>query len=257
VLQWKVDEKQFFLSAITALILGFYSFTLPKISPSKSINQSLSQRFGLDAFVLFKQKKIVIFLLFSILLGAILQTTNIWGVPFLGDFEINYPDSFAVQHSIFLMTLSQISEVLFILLIPFFLKKFGIKKVVLMSMIAWALRFGLFGVGSPEGIGLLFLILSMIIYGMAFDFFFISGSLFIDEVSGSKIRSSAQGLFMMMTGGFGPILGGYGSGYIVDLYTEKGIRDWFSIWFVFAFYALTIAIVFALVFKHKHVLKEK
>ncbi len=251
--QWKVDARQFYLGAGAALVMGLYAFTLPKVPASALEDQTLVQRFGLDALVLFKDKKIIVFFFFAILIGAASQITNIWGVPFLSDFEIDYKDSFAVRHSVVLMTLSQISEVFFILVIPFFLKKYGIKIVVLISMFAWMFRFGLFGIGTPEGIGLGFLILSMIVYGMAFDFFFISGALFIDKVADQKIRFSAQGLLMTMTLGVGPVLGGYGSGYIVDLYTEYGARDWYSIWMIFAVYALVMAVLFGLFFRYKHV----
>jgi MFS transporter, NHS family, xanthosine permease len=253
--QWQVTKEQFYLSAVGSAILGIYSFTLPKIPIAKSKNQTLLQRFGLDAFRLFKKKNIAIFFIFSVLLGAALQITNIWGVPFLSDFELNFKDSFAVKHPVFLMTLSQISETLFILLIPFFLKKFGIKKVMLMSFLAWVLRFGLFGIGNPEGFGLVSLTLSMIIYGLAFDFFNISGSLFIDKEVSPKIRASAQGLFMMMVNGVGAIIGGYGSGFVVDYYTDNTV-NWPTIWFVFAGYALVIAIAFAVLFKYKHKTKE-
>jgi NHS family xanthosine MFS transporter len=201
---------------------------------------------------LFKDKKMAIFFIFSLLLGAALQITNIWGVPFLEDFKTNYEGYFAVEHSLFLMTLSQVSETLFILTIPFFLKKFGIKKVMLMSMVAWVLRFAFFGIGNP-GDGLIFLILSMIIYGMAFDFFNISGSLFVEKEAKPAIRSSAQGLFMLMTNGLGAILGAYGSGYVVDHFTKPdGTKDWQTIWFIFAAYALVITILFAIFFKYEH-----
>ena len=150
-----------------------------------------------------------------------------------------------------IISLSMISEAVFILAIPFFLKKFGIKKVMLMSMFAWVLRFALFGIGDP-GSGFIFLTFSMIIYGMAFDFFNISGSLFVEKEAKSSIRSSAQGLFMLMTNGLGAILGSIGSGYIVDAYTSDGTKDWTSIWFVFAIYAFVVAVLFALVFKYKH-----
>jgi NHS family xanthosine MFS transporter len=150
------------------------------------------------------------------------------------------------------MSVSQMSETLFILTIPFFLKRFGIKKVMLMSMFAWVFRFGLFGVGSPEGIGFVYLVLSMIIYGMAFDFFNISGSLFVEMEAKPDIRSSAQGLFMIMTNGLGAFLGGMGSGYIVDLFTENGVRHWPQIWFTFAAYSLVIGILFMFLFKYKH-----
>ena len=150
------------------------------------------------------------------------------------------------------MSVSQISETLFILTIPFFLKRFGIKKVMLMSMFAWVFRFGLFGIGSPDGIGFVYLILSMIIYGMAFDFFNISGSLFVEIESDPKIRASAQGLFMIMTNGLGAFLGGMGSGYVVDYFTKNGLRDWPDIWFTFAVYALIIGVLFMIFFKYKH-----
>lgn len=257
ILQWKVGKEQFYLAALSAIVLGIYSFTLPKIPVSKTKDQTLLQRLGLDAFVLFKEKKIAIFLVFSVLLGAALQITNIWGVPFLSDFETTYPDAFAVKHSVFLMSLSQISEVVFILFIPFCLKKFGIKKVMLMSLFAWVFRFGFFGIGTPEGIGLMFLILSMIIYGLAFDFFNISGSLFIDKEVSPKIRSSAQGLFMMMVNGIGAFLGGYASGYVVDYFTQYETKNWSSIWFTFSVYALIIGVAFALLFKYKHNTEEK
>ena len=254
-LDLKLSAGQFYFSVIAAIVLGIYVFTLPSVPPSKTEGQSLAQRFGLDAFVLFKQRNIAIFLLFSILLGAVLQITNIWGVPFLEDFAIDYKDSFAVKHSVFLVTLSQVSEVFFILAIPFFLRKYGIKTVILISMFAWVFRFSLFGIGTPEGIGFVFLILSMVVYGMAFDFFFISGSLYVDKEADPKIRSSAQGLFMMMANGFGSIIGGYGSGFVVDFFTENGTKDWFNIWFGFAIYTLIIGIIFAFIFKYKHIRK--
>ncbi len=253
LLGWKVGKEQFLVSAVASLILGIYAFTLPAIPPTDSSEKkSLAQRFGLDAFSLFKDQKMAVFFIFSLLLGAALQITNIWGVPFLDSFKDNYEGYFAVEHPVVLMTLSQISETVFILTIPFFLKKFGIKKVMIFSMVAWVLRFALFGIGNPaEGFG--FLILSMIVYGMAFDFFNISGSLFVEKESKPEIRSSAQGLFMLMTNGLGAILGAYGSGYIVDYFTnENGTKDWQTIWFIFAAYALVVTIAFALLFKYKH-----
>ncbi|MFC5046978.1 nucleoside permease [Aquimarina hainanensis] len=257
VLGLKVSHEQFYLAAAASVLLGGYSFSLPLIPIVKNTSRTLFQRFGLDAFVLFKNKNLAIFLVFSVLLGAALQITNIWGVPFLNDFSISYKDSFVVKHAVFLMSLSQVSEVLFILAIPFFLKRFGIKIVVLISMFAWVFRFGFFGVGSPEGMGLLFLITSMIIYGMAFDFYVISGSLYVDKMSDAKVRSSAQGLFMMMVNGFGAVLGAYISGFVVDYYTaNNGIKDWASIWFICAVYALIIGVLFALVFRYKHTGEE-
>ncbi len=193
-----------------------------------------------------------VFFMFSMLLGIVLQISNAWASEFLRSFTDGFPDSFAVKHSNILISLSQISETVFILTIPFFLKRFGIKAVMLMSMLAWFLRFALFGIGSPEGLGLTYLVVSMIVYGMAFDFFNISGSLFVEIETDSKFRSSAQGLFMLLTNGLGALVGGYSSGLIVDHFTNNGTRDWQTIWLVFAAYALVLAIIFALVFKYKH-----
>jgi len=180
--------------------------------------------------------------------------TNMYGDVYLSEFAnvAEYKDSFVVKYSTIIMSISQISETLFILAIPFFLKRFGIKQVMLISMIAWVLRFGLFAYGNPVD-GLWMIIVSCIVYGMAFDFFNISGSLFVETTTDSKIRSSAQGLFMMMSNGFGAFFGGLISGIIIDKYfTHDGARDWHNIWLSFAGYALVIAILFAVLFKHKH-----
>lgn len=250
--EWGLTPNQFYVSAAASIVLGIYAFTLPSVPPSKSsAKKTLYQQFGLDAFVLFKKKKMAIFFVFSMLLGCVLQISNMWGDGFLRDFSPEFDGYFAVDYSLMFISLSMVSEALFILAIPFFLKKFGIKNVMLMSMVAWVLRFALFGIGDPGG-GFLFLTLSMIIYGMAFDFFNISGSLFVEKESDSSIRSSAQGLFMLMTNGLGAIIGSFGSGYIVDLYTNDGSKDWTSIWFIFAGYAFVVTIAFALVFKYKH-----
>ncbi len=251
-LGWTQSANQFYFAAAFSLILGVYSFTLPKVPTSKSESKGFIERLGLDAFVLFKDYKMAVFFIFSMLLGVVLQISNAWASEFMRSFTDTFPDSFAVQHSNILISLSQISETVFILTIPFFLKRFGIKAVMLMSMFAWFLRFLLFGIGNPEGIGLGYLILSMIVYGMAFDFFNISGSLFVENETDPKFRSSAQGLFILLTNGIGALIGGYTSGLIVDHFTVNGNRDWSMIWFVFSGYALILAIVFALVFKYKH-----
>lgn len=193
----------------------------------------------------------IIFFLFAMLLGAALQITNAFASPFLDDFKDTFPDSFAIKHPNLLISISQISEALFILTIPFFLKRFGIKNVMLMSIFAWVFRFGLFAFGDP-GPGLYLLVLSMIIYGMAFDFFNVSGALFVEKEANIKIRASAQGLFMLMTNGIGAYLGGTISGWVVDYFTVDGIKNWQSIWLSFAGYALLLGIVFPMVFRYKH-----
>lgn len=251
---WTISALQLYISAGSALALGLYSFTLPACPPAKSSKgSSLLSALGLDAFVLFKRRKMAIFFIFAMLLGAALQVTNTFGEAFLHDFghDANYKDSFAVLHPGLLMSVSQISETLFILTIPFFLHKFGIKKVMLMSIFAWVFRFGLFGLGNP-GDGLFLLILSMLVYGMAFDFFNVSGSLFVEMETDASIRASAQGLFMIMTNGMGAFLGATVSGWVVDYFTVDGIKNWPYIWYVFSGYAMLLGLIFMIVFKYKH-----
>jgi NHS family xanthosine MFS transporter len=252
----KASANMFYISAVSAVILGIYSFTLPKCPPQRLIseNASLAQKLGLDAFKLFGTYKMALFFVFSMLLGAALQLTNMYGDVFLSEFGKmpEYADSIIVKKSTLIMSISQVSETLFILAIPFFLKRFGIKQVMLISMLAWVLRFGLFAYGDPAD-GLWMIIMSCIVYGMAFDFFNISGSLFVETSTDSSIRSSAQGLFMMMSNGVGAFLGGMISGIVIDkFFTHDGVRDWHHIWLAFAGYALVIAFLFSFMFKHRH-----
>ena len=252
----KASANMFYISAFAAFVLGIYSFTLPKCPPQKLIEKgsSLFQKLGLDAFKLFGTYKMALFFIFSMFLGGALQLTNMYGDTYLSEFANvpEYAESFVVKYSTIIMSISQISETLFILAIPYFLKRFGIKQVMLISMFAWVLRFGWFAYGNPTD-GLWMIIMSCIVYGMAFDFFNISGSLFIETTTDPKIRSSAQGLFMMMSNGFGAFFGGIISGQVIDMFfTQDGVRDWHNIWLSFAAYALIIAIAFAVLFKHKH-----
>ncbi|HRE39267.1 MAG TPA: nucleoside permease [Chitinophagaceae bacterium] len=258
----KANTNQFLIGGVAAILLGIYAFTLPKCPPQRSIakDASIFEQLGLNAFKLFAKYKMALFFIFSMFLGAALQLTNMYGDTFLDDFKKvpEYgPESFVVKYSTIIMSISQISETVFILTIPFFLRKFGIKKVMLFSMIAWVLRFGLFAYGNPAD-GLWMIILSCIVYGMAFDFFNISGSLFVETTTDSSIRSSAQGLFMMMTNGVGAFLGSKVSGYLIDKYftVNGGDKDWHNIWLAFAAYAAVIAVLFLVLFKHKHNPKE-
>ena len=249
---WTKSELQFYISAGAALFLGVYSFTMPACPPARDVaKRSIVSALGLDAFVLFRRRQMLVFFIFAMMLGAALQITNAFGGAFLADFAPKYPESFGVQHPNILISISQISETLFILTIPFFLQRFGIKKVMLISIVAWVFRFGLFAVGDP-GAGLWMLVLSMIIYGMAFDFFNISGSLFVDREAEANIRASAQGLFMIMTNGLGAFVGSMAAGMVVDHFTVNGVKDWQSIWFMFAGYAVILGLVFPLVFKYRH-----
>ena len=253
----KANANQFIIAGIAAIILGIYSFTLPKCPPQKSIakDASIIEQMGLTAFKLFANYKMALFFIFSMFLGAALQLTNMYGDSYLDDFKNipQYVDSFVVKYSTIILSISQMSETLFILAIPFFLKRFGIKYVMLISMLAWVLRFGLFGYGNPSD-GLWMIILSCIVYGMAFDFFNISGSLFVETNTDSNIRASAQGLFMTMTNGVGAYFGSKISGMIIDKYfiLPGGTKDWHGIWLTFAIYSLVIAVLFFIFFKHKH-----
>lgn len=224
----KASANQFYIAGIAAICLGLYSFSLPKCKPQNLLkeNASFMELMGLESFKLFANYKMALFFIFSMFLGAALQLTNAYGDVFLDEFKHfpKYADSFVVEYSTIIMSISQISETLFILAIPFFLKRFGIKQVMLISMLAWVLRFGLFAFGDPVN-GLWMIILSCVVYGMAFDFFNISGSLFVETNTDSKNRSSAQGLFMMMTNGIGAVLGSFTSGWAIDQFFTKSFKS--------------------------------
>ncbi|MDR1345287.1 MAG: nucleoside permease [Bacteroidales bacterium] len=255
VAMWAVDllgfrptPNQLYLSSGLGILLGIYAFTLPNCVINKEVSaKNWIEALGLRAFSLFKQKKMAIFFIFSMFLGMSLQITNGFADSYIVSFGNNpdFAETFGVKHSTILISLSQISEALCILLIPFFLRKFGIKIVMLISMLAWVLRFGLLGAGDP-GAGVWMFILSMLVYGVAFDFFNISGSLFVEKETDPAIRNRAQGVFMLMTNGFGALIGSYLAGIIIDKYL------WPKSWFIFAGFALVVAIAFAFIFKYKH-----
>jgi len=257
-------KVSFIISAIVAFGLSLFAFFfLPVIKKEKeaktNVKKSLVQKLGLEAFVLFKQKKMALFFAFSLLLGGSLQLTNAYGDSFLQDATIFPKGELINNFSTIILSVSQISETLFILAIPFFMKRFGIKKVMLFSMFAWVLRFGLFGLAENSVLGFSLIIASCIIYGMAFDFFNISGALFVEKNTDSKIQSSAQGVFMLMTNGVGAVLGNITAGLIIAKWFEDPVthvKDWPSIWLIFAAYSLVVAVLFAIFFKHKHDPKE-
>ncbi len=260
---FQTTSMQFIVSGILGIILGFYAMTLPECPINKSKEKkSLVDALGLRAFSLFKDRTMATFLIFSLLLGVALQLSNSYANPFISSFGTieEYANTFGAQHANALISLSQCSETLCILLIPFFMKRFGIKQVMLFAMLAWVLRFGLFGAGNP-GNGVWMFILSMIIYGAAFDFFNISGSLFVNQTTDKSMRSSAQGLFMLMTNGIGATLGTIGAQTIVNHYIENVdgymVGDWSTVWYIFAAYALILSIAFALIFKYKHIPQQK
>lgn len=262
IMGFEVSEMQFMTSGVIGILLFLYCLTLPKCPTSKSIEKrSVIDILGLNAFSLFRQKKMALFFLFSMMLGVSLQITNGFANPFISSFASmpEYADTFGVKHTNILLSLSQISETCCIMLIPFFMKRFGIKNVMLIAMVAWVLRFALFGFGNP-GTGVWMFVLSMFVYGVAFDFFNISGAFFVDMNTNKNIRSSAQGLFMLMTNGIGATFGTIIAQKIVNTFTYSKdfgeyayiVGDWSTCWLIFAAYALVVAVAFAVVFKYKN-----
>ena len=256
---FQVNQNQFITSGVLSIVLFLYTFTLPACPVSAtSEKKGFVDAFGLRAFTLFKDKKMAIFFIFSMLLGVSLQITNGFANPYIFSYgaQPEFASTFGVQHANILISLSQISETCCILLIPFFMKRYGIKNVMLIAMFAWVLRFGLFGLGNP-GSGVWMFVLSMIVYGVAFDFFNISGSLFVDKTTSPEIRSSAQGLFMLMTNGVGASIGTILAQRIINHYTTSQVigeqtytvGDWPTCWFIFAAYALVVGVSFALIFR--------
>ena len=259
VLGFQASPNQFFLSAALGLVASGYALTLPDCPVSnRQQGKSLTEALGLNAFSLFKQRKMALFFLFSVLLGVALQITNGFANPYLNSFASlpEYADTFGVKHANVLISLSQLSETFCLLLIPFALKRFGIKYVMLIAMCCWVLRFALFGLGNP-GEGVWMFVLSMLVYGIAFDFFNISGSLFVNQETDMSVRSSAQGLFMMMTNGLGATIGTIMAQQVVNHYVDftsdmPQVEGWGQAWLVFAGYMLVVAILFAFLFKYKH-----
>lgn len=251
----ELSSIQLYIASGAAILLALFSVVLPDC-PTATVSKEKTwvSNLGLDAFVLFKQKKMAIFFVFAMLIGAALQINLTFADPFLHDFALNpdYNGSLAVKYPAILLSIGQFAEVAFILAIPFFLRKFGIKTVMLLSMAAWTLRFGLLAFGDPDGFGFVLLLISMLVYGAAFDFFNISGSMFVDKEVDHRIRGSAQGLFMTMVNGLGAYLGASISGKLVDYLTVDGVKDWQTIWLVFAAYTIVLGIVFAIIFKYKH-----
>lgn len=257
--KFQYTYMQFFVSGFMSIVLFLYSFTLPQCELVKKKAQSLYEAFGLNAFKLFKQKRMALFFIFSALLGMSLQVTNGYAGPFFTSFKGStdpaIASSFAANNATLLTSISQVSEAFCILLIPFFMKRYGIKVVMFIAMMAWVLRFGLFGLGSPTMPGVLLFILSCIVYGVAFDFFNVSGGLFVDKECDPSIKASAQGLFMLMTNGLGATIGTLSAGEVVNHYCsfQNGylLGNWQACWFIFAGFALVVALAFWFLFSKK------
>jgi len=256
--KFQYTYMQFLVSGVLSLILFVYCLTLPQCKIVAKPRQSLTEQLGLSAFKLFKQRKMALFFVFSMLLGMSLQVTNGFAGPFLTSFKSSgieeIANSFAANNATMLVSVSQVSEALCILLIPFFLKRFGIKTVMFMAMSAWVLRFGFFGIGAPTYPGVILFFLSCIVYGVAFDFFNVSGGLYVDKECDPSTKASAQGLFMLMTNGLGATVGTLSAGVVVNHYChwQDGVLvgDWDTTWLIFAGYALVVAVLFLLVFKN-------
>jgi nucleoside transporter len=256
--------QQLFTSGALSFVLAIYCLTMPACPINNNGSASMVDALGLRAFTLLKDKQMAIFFIFSMLLGVSLQITNGFANPFIQSFGsvATFADDWGVKNANALISLSQISETLCILLIPFFLRRFGIKVVMLMAMFSWVLRFGFFGIGNT-GSGVVFLILSMIVYGVAFDFFNVSGSLYVDQKTDRSIRSSAQGLFMVMTNGIGATVGTLCAQGVIDRYVysqpegEAQIAGWHHAWMLFAAYALVVAVLFMIIFRYRHVDPDK
>lgn len=258
--KFQYTQYQFLVSGLLGILLCVYCFTLPqcKLQNKASKTRSLAESFGFDAFRLFKTKRMAMFFVFSCMLGMSLQVTNGYATPFITSFKgiPEMADSFAANNATLLVSISQVAEALCILLIPFFLRRYGIKTVMLMAMFAWVLRFGFFGLGNPVFPGVTLFILSCIVYGVAFDFFNVSGGLFVDQECDEKVKASAQGLFMLMTNGLGATIGTLLAGEVINHYchwTDEGylVGNWQTCWFIFAGYALVVAVLFALMFRTK------
>ena len=252
-IQYQHSYNQFLVSGIIGLAMLVYCFTLPNCpcNTGSDHKQTLAERFGLNAFSLFKDRQMAIFFIFSMLLGVALQITNGFANPFISHFQEvpEFADTWGARNANALISISQVSETLGILLIPVAMRLFGIKKVMLIAMFAWVLRFGLFGAGNP-GSGVWMLILSMIVYGVAFDFFNISGSLYVNMRTTSNIQNSAQGLFMLMTNGIGATIGTLSAQAVVNHFVYNAAEpNWSAAWYVFAAYALVVAILFMILFK--------
>lgn len=266
--KFQYTYMQFMVSGLLSFVLFLYCLTLPECKLVKKEEQSLAEKLGLTAFKLFKTKKMALFFIFSAMLGMSLQVTNGFATPYLTHFKSDpaMADTFGANNATMLVSLSQIAEALCILLIPFFLKRYGIKIVMLIAMFAWVLRFFFFGAGNPAFPGVILIVLSCLVYGVAFDFFNVSGGIFVDKECEPDIKASAQGLFMLMTNGLGATIGTLAAGAIVNSlchWNEDGFlvgntaSSWSTAWYIFAAFALVVAVSFMFLFKYKHVREEK
>ena len=240
-------QNTFLMTAVASFILGIFSFTLPKTPPkiSKDEKVTISDILGLDAIKLLKDKNFLIFFLSSILicipLAFYYQNAN----PFLAEIGVDNPTG--------KMTIGQISEVLFMLLLPVFFKKYGFKKTLLFGMLAWALRYVLFAFGNSGELSFMLLI-GIALHGICYDFFFVSGQIYTDSKAGEKIKSAAQGLITLATYGVGMLIGFWVAGNISDKYLiAENAHSWQEIWLFPAIFAVVVFVIFTIFFKNEKI----
>ena len=262
-------EYTFYLASIASILLGIFSFLLPKTPPkAKSTNPSISEILGLDALILLKDTKYLVFFISSILicipLAFYYQDANM----FLNEIQIaktleqsSILPSIGMANAAGIMTLGQISEALFILLLPLFLNKYGIKKTLIVGMLAWSLRYVLFAFGDT-GSNLWMLIFGIVLHGICYDFFFVSGQIYTDFKAGEKYKSAAQGLIALATYGVGMLIGFKMAGIITSKYVVKEMgemigHDWKEIWTYPAIFAAVVLVIFILTFKNEKIIVKK
>jgi len=239
-------KNTFLMCSIASLALGVYSFTLPRTPPvpGSADNQRLGGLLGLDALELLKQRNFLVFFSASILicipLAFYYQNAN----QFLT--EIHVANATGKQ------TLGQMSEVLFMLLVPVFLKRFGMQVTLLLGMAAWAVRYALFAFGDAHALSYL-LMVGIALHGVCYDFFFVSGQIYTDSKAGARHKSAAQGLITLATYGVGMLIGFWAAGRIVDLYASGGVHDWQEIWLYPCGFAALVFVVFAAAFRNETV----
>lgn len=236
-------RNMFYMTALMSVVLGIFSFTLPKTPPkAKGSAVSISEILGLDAFQLLKDRNFLIFFLSSVLICIPLAFYYQHAGQFLGEIGVTNPTA--------KMTIGQVSEVVFMLLLPIFFKRFGIKWTLLLGMLAWTIRYALFAYGNAGELAFM-LIIGIALHGICYDFFFVSGQIYTDSKAGEKFKSSAQGLITLATYGLGMLIGFYIAGQITDANALADGHHWPAIWRFPAIFALAVFAIFLVLFKHE------